>query len=451
MRIALIVVAFAVVATVQAALQLRTESRPLAPEVVISNVGTHGDLVFYARFETAEASPWSPHPDDFNGHQLVLKADLRMRLNTFNYLARIGASSRDFCEYTVTHYGASMLLAALNGSLDLGNARRPVECESIISCWKRKRLQARLERKGAPMYVRCGMDIALEPIDTSVLSFRRLDDGRYRIAYPVHLKSGDRLMDPAFFDYNVYLVGRGAGGLHAIHAKSIERYRLDVVRPQMWILNMRNQLNVFGFETYMLGTSTVFAFRIKMPRFDSLSVQAAMHQRTTQYPDRMIYHIFIDLPGLPEFTFTQRRLGSANQTTTYEANISAVVHAGIEQRQIVLADMTLISARPIFDDDFMSGRNYYSGMVFADAVKITMSTRRHVDFYALQSAQDVERLGALVDDECSVCLQPMDVGDLKNPVVRLPQCSHALHRDCAIKALKFSPRCPMCRKHQLEP
>ena len=52
------------------------------------------------------------------------------------------------------------------------------------------------------------------------------------------------------------------------------------------------------------------------------------------------------------------------------------------------------------------------------------------------------------DEECSICFEKLK-GSCN--LVKLKLCPHVFHQECLREALRFDPKCPVCRKNTTEP
>ncbi len=263
----------------------------------------------------------------------------------------------------------------------------------------------------------------------------------------IEIPKSFRNLDPAFFDSQVYLLGRGSCGHHIVLGRSSTLIAPESV-PRSFLLDVpREQLNDYGYQVMSAETSIIFYHHIDfVPSTPSIKLLSlgAQHERgigkrsfsyeitvpnTTNDEDLTLYYSFKELLGHGYRTYRYT-------TTAVQTGRRYLFRRVDFTNQVSLLPEALFARHQTPHVGFSPDKK-------AIVVKFTFDPSS-----ALQSVNDddIKHHNLIKDENCAICYEKLNPAD--DNVVRLPKCKHTGHHNCIHRSLMGDDRCPICREEQ---
>ena len=106
-----------------------------------------------------------------------------------------------------------------------------------------------------------------------------------------------------------------------------------------------------------------------------------------------------------------------------------------------MLNLNVIDEDELFNNCFMYILCIYgiiSAIIFNFLTIILMYFKSHIDILFFQDNLYLE-LNEIIDDDCSICLEPLNVNVVKT------KCNHYFHKTCILQSLVIKQNCPLCR------
>ncbi len=126
------------------------------------------------------------------------------------------------------------------------------------------------------------MDMHLGPFDYGAAQVLRRPSGSWSIVVRIEIPESFRNLDPALFDSQVYLLGRGTCGHHIVLGRSSTLIAPESVSNSFLLDLTREQLNDYGYQVMSAKNSIDFYHRIDfVPSTPSIKLLSlgAQHER----------------------------------------------------------------------------------------------------------------------------------------------------------------------------
>jgi hypothetical protein len=238
------------------------------------------------------------------------------------------------------------------------------------------------------------------------------------------------------------LTGKGMGGVHFYFGSSAEVWSVDE-GPRM--LSRRDMLPTHGFRVD--DTDRALTINFRLPG-DNMNLVGSNFDFSTKSNVHGIEHsVSINVNGTTIELEASHMVFSADRSDYMMRIFGVIRNSEGKPHYLVYA---VGSSYAAFVDSFFNKSDGVQNIFFDDGVlRWEFLKPRSLDekrFRKIRSAKEAIQRHALVDDDCPICLEALDVA--AGNVVRLPRCDHAMHLECAKQSITSKDVCPLCRVPQ---